>query len=75
MFSWSNNTTCSTVLEVLQLRNQMLGCTIQQSVALVYFSGALIDGFPLNTFIQSAFKYLEMRILSGVEEFVSLWSS
>ena len=34
----------------LQLRNQMLGCIIQQRVAIVYFTEAPNDGFPLNTF-------------------------
>jgi len=50
VFSGSNNNTCSPVLNVLQFRNQMLGCTIQQRVAIVYFTEAPNDGFPLNTF-------------------------
>ena len=77
VLSQSNNNLCSTVLNVLQLRNQMLGCTIQQRVAIVYFSGAPNDGSPLSTF-KTLFR--QSRVLldlqkCSVVEFVSVRSS
>ena len=80
VFSQSNNNTCITVLYPLQLRNQMLGCIIQQRVAIVCFTEAPNDGFPLNTF-KTLFRLsrilldLQKCILSGFVEFVSDWSS
>lgn len=75
-FSQSNNNTCSTDLNVLQLRNRMLGCIIQQRVAIVYFTAAPNDGFPLNTFktlfrLSRVLLDLQKRILSSVVDFVS----
>ena len=80
VFSQSNNNTYITVLNLLQLRNQMLGCIVQQRVAIVCFTEAPNDSFPLNTF-KTLFRLsrilldLQKCILSGVVEFVSDWSS
>ena len=77
-FSWSNNNTCITVLNLLQLRNKMRGCT-KQRAAIVYFTEAANDGFPLNKF-KTLFRLSrelldQLRcVLSGVVEFVSVWS-
>ena len=80
VFSQSNNNTCITVLNVLQLRNQMLGCIIQQRFATVYFTEASNDGFPLNTFktlfrLSRVLLDLQKCILSGAIKFVSVRSS